>query len=119
MAGPLYTGGHLHVKVKPVRGNWVTKAKLEANRRNAAKSTGPKNIETTRLNAIQHGLLAHGITAFDDPTPSELMEDLNATFQPQGPLETFLVARLSLCMIRLMRASRLEAEFITDELNQP
>ena len=44
---------------------------------------------------------------------------MQIAIKPEGPIECFLTDRICLCMIRLRRACRLEAEFITGELNPP
>jgi hypothetical protein len=93
-------------------------AKLAANRRNARKSTGPKDTSATRRNALKSGLLAVGITDFDNANEfRKLRAELVAHYQPVGPEETFQVEqRIPLCMVRVGRAVRLEAETITAEL---
>ena len=40
--------------------------KTAANRRNAKRSTGPRDTSSTRYNAIRHGLVAEGVTELDD-----------------------------------------------------
>jgi hypothetical protein len=40
----------------------TSQRRIEANRRNALRSTGPGNTQRTRHNAIRHGLLAEGLT---------------------------------------------------------
>jgi hypothetical protein len=49
-------------KKKVTSERWV-----EANRRNALRSTGPRNTERTRRNATRHGLLAEGFGLFFSP----------------------------------------------------
>jgi hypothetical protein len=95
-------------------------AKVTANRRNAAMSTGPKDTTSTRYNAVKHGLLAEGVTELDNPEsfPSEC-DRLKAELQPVGEVETFLVQRIALLKVRLKRAALLEAEYITAQLNPP
>jgi hypothetical protein len=95
-------------------------AKSQANRENAAKSTGPKDTTSTRYNALKHGLLAEGITELDDASGFESMRKrLIAEFQPVGEVETFLVRRIALCIVRLKRSYLIEAEFITSMINPP
>jgi hypothetical protein len=97
----------------------LTKAKLEANRANASKSTGPSITFSTRYNAVKHGLLADGITELDGLEYKNFLAEVKAGFNPEGPIEKFLTERICLCMVRLKRAIRLEAEFITEALNPP
>jgi len=98
----------------------TSKKKVAANRINGQKSQGPKDMISTRFNATKHGLLAEGITELDETegyrtTLSALMREKN----PVGMIETFLVQSATLDMMRWQRARRLEAEFITSELNPP
>lgn len=96
----------------------TTLKRTEANRLNAQKSTGPKDISSTRFNAVKHGLLAEGVTELDDAENFVgLCEQLEAELDPIGLMEVFLVRRIALCMIRLRRACLIEAEFITADLN--
>lgn len=97
----------------------ITKAKLEANKNNAAKSTGPSNTVSTRFNAVKHGLLAHGVTELDEVGYKNFLAEVQTILKPDGHIETFLAERICLCIVRLKRATRLEAEFITGELNPP
>jgi hypothetical protein len=97
-----------------------TAAKTAANRLNAKDSTGPTNTSSTRFNATKHGLLSAGISELDDAEGYRaVLRDLNREKDPQGPVETFLVESAALDMVRLRRARRLEAEYITEALNPP
>jgi hypothetical protein len=90
----------------------------ESNRKNAQKSTGPRDTTSTRLNATKHGLLARGMTELDDSDAYEsLVERLTAAKRPVGDIEEFLVRRIAFHMIRLQRAERLEAEYIAGEIH--
>ncbi len=92
----------------------------EVNRRNARKSTGPKDTPSTRFNAVKHGLLAEGITELDNPeTFREFCAGLEAELKPMGEVERFLVRRIALGIVRSKRAALIEAEFLTAELNPP
>jgi hypothetical protein len=93
-------------------------AKIEANRRNAGKSTGPRNTGAVRHNSVKHGLRAEGLTALDDPGAyRESFDRLTAERQPEGELEIFLVETIALCMLRLRRARRIEADYLTEQLS--
>jgi len=62
-------------------------------------------------------LLAQGITELDDAQAyTALLERLNEAHQPIGDVESFLVERIALAMVRLRRIARMEAEFITGVL---
>jgi hypothetical protein len=98
----------------------TSKKKIAASRINGQKSHGPTNTTSTRFNATKHGLLAVGITELDDAegyrtTLGDLIREKN----PVGSIEMFLVKSAALDMVRWPRAIRLEAEYITSELNPP
>ena len=94
--------------------------RIAANRENSKKSPGPRNTTSTRFNAVKHGLLASGITELDDAEGYRALLDLLIEDKkPAGVIEDFLVESISLEMVRVRRARRLEAEYITGELNPP
>lgn len=94
--------------------------KVTSNRTNGQKSRGPKNTTSTRFNAAKHGLLAVGITELDDAEGYRtILGDLMREKNPVGAVETFLIKSAALDMVRWLRARRLEAEYITSELNPP
>jgi hypothetical protein len=64
--------------------------------------------------------LSAGITELDDAEGyRDVLRDLTKEKDPQGPVETFLVECAALDIVRLRRARRLEAEYITEVLNPP
>jgi hypothetical protein len=78
----------------------------------SASSTGQRH------NAIRHGLLADGITPLDDAGEfMNLLGDLEDKYQPDGPVESFLLQRMALCMTRLNRAALLEADYIASRID--
>ncbi len=94
--------------------------KVAANRLNGQRSQGPTNTTSTRFNATKHGLLAVGITELDDAEGYRtILIDLMHEKNPVGATELFLVKAAALEMVRWLRARRLEAEYITGELNPP
>ena len=95
--------------------------KKEANRRNAAKSTGPRTPEgkaTARLNAMKHGLLSQNVLlpGEDGEALRELGEELRAELQPVGEMESLLVGRIIGAVWRLERVRRVEAGIFAYEL---
>jgi hypothetical protein len=94
--------------------------KVTSNRINGQKSHGPTNTASTRFNATKHGLLAVGITELDNAEGyHNILRDLMREKNPVRAIETFLVESAAIEMVRWLRARRLEAECITDELNPP
>jgi len=95
--------------------------KVEANRRNSLKSTGPRTPEgkaAVRLNATKHGLLSREavLPGEDEAAFAALGEDLRAELQPAGELEGLLVERIAAAQWRLRRLGRVEAGIFAWEL---
>jgi hypothetical protein len=92
----------------------TSQRRIEANRRNALLSTGPRNTQGTRYNAIRHGLHAEGLTQWDDAEEyQENVHALAAIYPSSDPLHTFLIKHMALDMVRSRRIARLAAETIT------
>ena len=101
----------------------TTQKQIEANRRNAQSSTGPKTEAgkaASSANAISHGLTAAGDVLLQDESVDafeELQRDMLADLDPQGALQAMLARRIVQLLWRLDRAARLEAElFLHGEL---
>ena len=94
----------------------TTRRQLEANQRNAAKSTGPRTDEgkqASRLNAIKHGLLADTVfvPSLDDRDEWERFRaDLLESLQPDSALEDLLAERVVGTAWRLARVARYERD---------
>lgn len=95
----------------------VSERQIQANRRNALRSTGPKTTRGKRAvsrNAITHGLLAREvvITAGDGEERLKefraLVESLYEHYEPVGPVEGMFVERIAVCWWKLGRAVRAE-----------
>ena len=83
---------------------------IAANRRNAARSTGPVTLEgkaVSALNATRHGILARTsilVSRGEDAESFEaLRESLHLELQPEGKVEELLVERLVSLVWRLRR----------------
>jgi hypothetical protein len=86
---------------------------MEANRRNARKSTGPNTEEgkqRSRCNAIRHGLTAETVIgALEDAEDYKAFEGaITADYDAQSALERELVLRLASLLWRLRRAIAIE-----------
>lgn len=92
-------------------------AKIEANRRNALLSTGPKTEEgrkASSANALRHGLTAQKLMLLDEK-PEDFAAHyaaMRAALAPGDEVEERLVERIALCAWRLRRPARAEAELI-------
>ena len=95
---------------------------VQANRRNALRSTGPKTSEgkaAVRLNANKHGLRSQEILfpGEDGEDLKGLDESLRAELQPVGELENLLVDGIIAAHWRLRRLRRVEAGIFAWELS--
>jgi hypothetical protein len=91
----------------------ATIKQIEANRRNALQSTGPKTAEgktVVALNAMKHGILSREVLlpGEDGTDLSELAENLRAQLAPVGALESLFVDRIIAAVWRLRRVIRVE-----------
>ncbi|MFH1374539.1 MAG: hypothetical protein ABII79_12165 [bacterium] len=98
---------------------------LEANRRNAPRSTGPRTPagkSRVKFNALKHGLLAKSVIlpirsrsekrSHFDALLAQLIDEL----KPVGILEDMLVEKIAVSYWRLRRALRAEAGEICDNI---
>jgi hypothetical protein len=91
----------------------ASEKQVSANRRNAAKSTGPMTQggkQQSRRNAIRHGLTAATVVpAIEDPQEFEdFAAGIRADYQPVSTIEHELVARLASLFWRLRRSTLIE-----------
>lgn len=100
----------------------VSNRKLQANRQNALKSTGPRTPEGkaySRRNALKHGVFTRHWTEFlvlgeNSHEYDQLLDDLIDQYQPVGRAEELEVERITLCWWRLKRVWRHENSVIRD-----
>ena len=86
---------------------------IEANRRNAQKSTGPTSAEgkqRSSRNAVRHGLTAETvIVPIEDVEDYQAFEEaVAASFDPETAVERELILRLASLLWRLRRATSIE-----------
>src|ERR1039457_387465 len=102
--------------------------KIQANRQNALRSTGPKTERgkrTVARNAIKHGLLAREvvITAGEGEERLEdfhdLLKQLHEQYEPVGIVEESLVQTIATCWWRKARVIRAENGEIRKRLDTP
>ncbi|MHC4528393.1 MAG: hypothetical protein ACYS29_10980 [Planctomycetota bacterium] len=100
----------------------ATQAQINANRRNAKRSTGPRTPRGKAAisnNALKHGLFARQ-TLISSEDPNEFLHHrrrILAELLPQGPMEFMLAERIISLAWRLKRADRLQSQAI-DVLNK-
>jgi hypothetical protein len=90
----------------------TSERKVEANRQNAQKSTGPKTgagKEIVSRNALKHGLLAKGLMFDNEEEKAELellRTDLQEELAPEGVLERILVEEIVASWWKVQRTQR-------------
>ena len=93
---------------------------IEANRRNATNSTGPRTTRgkaVVALNAVQHGILSRQ-AVIQGESAAELIDlgkRLRGQLAPSGELELLLVDRIVSTAWRLRRAIALETKLFDTE----
>jgi hypothetical protein len=85
----------------------VTDKVIAANRRNAKCSTGPKNIDAVRNNAVKHGLLARAIT-FENKEEEREFNELLDSIQDDFPraIQDIMQQELATCWWKSQVAER-------------
>ena len=90
----------------------ATARQIAANRRNATRSTGPRTREgkeTSRGNALKHGLSGKGVVLPDEETKAvqARVAEWGPEFKPSGEFESWLVevvavesVRIDLCFVK-------------------
>jgi hypothetical protein len=100
----------------------VSVRKIEANRENAKRSTGPKTEKGKRnssRNAMTHGLLSKELVIADKESREEfeqLLEELIEDFQPQGRAELSLIETVAISDWRYRRSLCAETAEIAGDL---
>ncbi len=92
-------------------------AQLQANRRNAALSTGPRTTEgkaASRRNGLKHGLTGRGIVLPEEDAAEvdRRFEALDEELRPTAGIERELVKRVALMTVRLDRSAEHEAKVL-------
>ena len=98
----------------------ATEKQVQANRRNALKSSGPKTQTGKAVaskNAMRHGLLARDVVIKgEDPEAFDAMQEaLVLELAPEGAIEEQLVDRIAAALWRLRRLGRVEADIFEFE----
>jgi hypothetical protein len=91
----------------------ASQKQIEANRRNAQKSTGPTTDlgkATAKFNALKHGMTAStAVLPYEDAgSYAELREAFVATYRPANAVEASLVETIANSYWRLLRVRRVE-----------
>ena len=117
--------GHHVCQATQLGGNYViiSERKVNANRQNAQKSSGPKSADGK--NRVSQNALKHGVYAQSKPLPSESQADhsefinrLRDEFQPNGIMEEVLFGQLATNVLELMRLDRAYLVYLTQNINR-
>src|SRR5580704_6260422 len=95
----------------------TSQKQIDANRRNAQKSTGPKTPEgkaAVRLNALKHGLRARTVVGPGENADEfhQLCADLESDWQPRNRTEQALVEEMAVSHWKLARAEEAETRLM-------
>jgi hypothetical protein len=88
-----------------------SEAKLEANRKNAMLSTGPRTQsgkDVSRLNSLTHGLCAKAILPEDPEAILTRSGHIFSALRPQNEFQCWLVDHAAVCTLRIDRCERIE-----------
>ncbi len=90
---------------------YVSQARIDANRKNSARSTGPKTPEgkaISRANALKHGLCATVLVAEDVGLVQRRAEEVYIALLPQNEFHCWLVDQVAVHSVRVDRCERIE-----------
>jgi hypothetical protein len=95
---------------------------IEANRRNALKSTGPKTPEgkaAVRMNSLRHGLRARTVVLPGENRDefNQLCDDLEREWEPQSRTAQFYLEQMAVSQWKLTRMEVAEAGIFKESLS--
>jgi hypothetical protein len=88
-----------------------SQARIDANRRNAQKSTGPRTVEgklASRANALTHGLCSVVIVPESAELVQKRAEEIYEAFKPYTDYQAWQVDRAAIITVRIDRIERME-----------
>ncbi len=120
-AAPLAPGTNSDVQNAPLSNSMISQRKIEANRRNATRSTGPRTAEgkdKVRFNAVTHGFTAATVVLphEDEEAYRQRLEDWTSELKPPGKLSQYLVERVVKISWQLDRADSFEQAHIAQRI---
>lgn len=71
----------------------------------------------SKYNAQTHGILRISVTEYEQEFYSNILQDLEAEYKPQGITEQIFVERIAISYLRLFRIQKAETEYIKSQLN--
>ena len=99
----------------------ATTAQIDANRRNALKSTGPKTPKgkaAVRMNSLRHGLRARTVVLPGENLEefNQLCDDLEREWQPESRTAKFYLEQMAVSQWKLTRMEVAEAGIFKETL---
>ena len=89
----------------------VSQAKIDANRRNAQMSTGPRTQEgkdRSRANALKHGLCSTALVPENLEVVQQRSNEWYGALKPQNPHQGWIVKQIAVISLRMDRSERME-----------
>ena len=101
----------------------ISQSKIDANRRNAAKSTGPRTASgkaVASMNAVKHGLCARKplIPGESETDFAQFTSDWVGSLRPLGAHERLLAEQIIMAAWQLRRVPQLEAGLLARYMRQ-
>jgi hypothetical protein len=98
----------------------ISEKVISANRANSEKSTGPGDCANVKNNAMKHGFRAQHLSFENDDQEkeyTELLEQLEEYYEPDGPTEWMLVEEIANCQWMLRELNVWKSQEITNRRN--
>lgn len=97
----------------------TTESQIEANKENAQLSTGPKDTEKTKFNAITHGLTSKSVNNKEDLNEiQQLTNFLIEQLKPVNVIEEIAINRIVGSLWKLSKIIKIQSkEFYNSEVN--
>lgn len=97
----------------------ISDKQLRANKENALLGgvKTPEGKETSKFNALTHGILRQSLTDYEEGFYVEIYDELVSQYQPCTLAEKILIERIAIIYLKLFRIQKAETEFMKAKLN--
>ncbi len=97
----------------------TTKKQIKANKKNAQKSTGPKDTSKTIKNSYKHGLTSDTVFCnLHQKWINNFTEDFKEHFKPRDIMENLLVEKMAICWFRMHKSFDTEQHLYGEEFKK-
>ncbi len=101
----------------------TSEARINANRQNATRSTGPKTTEgkeRSRQNSLKHGLTGAGVVVPQEDAAEieRRFETISNELRPSGEISSLLIRRVATLSVRLERSVLQETAALSERVRQ-